>query len=107
MGDAWRRYVCNQFKRFVPIVFKDLREGADVKESVEFVADRHWFVGSPDTVVKKIRAFADAVGGPWGTTMVFGYDYSENPGPWSRSLELLTKEVGPRLAAEFDRRAAG
>jgi alkanesulfonate monooxygenase SsuD/methylene tetrahydromethanopterin reductase-like flavin-dependent oxidoreductase (luciferase family) len=90
----------------VPIVFKDLAENAGPKEAIEFVADRHWFVGSPDTVAQKILAFADSIGGPWGTTMLFGYDYSQNPGPWLRSLELLAKEVGPRLAAAFDKRAA-
>jgi 3,6-diketocamphane 1,6-monooxygenase len=102
MGEAWRSYVLNAFKRLVN--FKDLRADADLEESMDYVAEHHWFVGSPDTVVKKICALADSVGGPWGTSMVVGYDYSRNSGPWLRSLELLGKEVAPRLAAEFERR---
>jgi alkanesulfonate monooxygenase SsuD/methylene tetrahydromethanopterin reductase-like flavin-dependent oxidoreductase (luciferase family) len=101
MGEAWRAYVLNAFRK---LVAKDLGESADMREAIEFVADRHWIVGSPDTVVRKFRERADAAGGPWGTSMIIGYDYSRNPGPWMHSLELLAKEVGPRLAAEFSKR---
>jgi 3,6-diketocamphane 1,6-monooxygenase len=106
MGEAWSTYVLSAFKRLAPTTFKDLAADASMRESLDYVAERHWFVGSPDTVVKKICALADAAGGPWGTSMVVGYDFSHNPGPWQRSLELLSKEVGPRLAAEFDKRVA-
>lgn len=105
MGQAWREYVLGGFKAFAPGLLADVMD-RDAASAVEYLADHVWMVGSPDTVVEKFRALADEAGGPWGTTMVFGYDYSEAPAAWNRSLELLATEVGPRLAAEFDARAA-
>jgi len=103
MGVAWRAYILDAIKRLVPEILDGVPEGSDRETQMEHIADTVWVVGSPETVVRKLCAKAKTAGGPWGTTMLFGYDYSQNPGPWNRSLALLANEVRPRLKREFDR----
>jgi len=38
----------------------------------------------------------DEVGG-FGQLLVFGFDYADNPKAWRHSLELLSKEVLPKV----------
>ena len=47
-------------------------------------------------MTEKIARIHDEVGG-FGHLLVFGFDYVEHPQAWRRSLELLAKEVLPRV----------
>ncbi len=69
----------------------------DSDVTVENLALTSWIVGSPDTVVAKLEQLYRAVGG-FGVLMVLGYDYLDQPEAWRRSLELLAREVAPRVA---------
>jgi 3,6-diketocamphane 1,6-monooxygenase len=53
-------------------------------------------VGSPVKVVEKISTLFDTCGG-WGTLQVESHDYYDDPSAWFRSLELISKEVAPRI----------
>ena len=53
-------------------------------------------MGSPKTVAEKIEKIYDEVGG-FGQLLVFGFDYVESPQAWRHSLELLSKEVLPKV----------
>ena len=44
----------------------------------------------------KLARIHDDVGG-FGHLLVFGFDYVEHPQAWRHSLELLAKEVLPRV----------
>lgn len=57
-------------------------------------------VGSVQTVVDKLEATYDQVGG-FGHLLILGFDYSDNPGSWKESLRLLAHEVMPRLNARL------
>ncbi|HSS84462.1 MAG TPA: alkane 1-monooxygenase, partial [Reyranella sp.] len=35
--------------------------------------------------------------GGFGQLLVFGFDYADNPKAWRHSLELLSKEVLPKV----------
>jgi 3,6-diketocamphane 1,6-monooxygenase len=61
-----------------------------------FLFDRVFVVGSPDTVVSKLNALFEEVGG-WGTLQIESHDYYDDPRPWFHSLELAAKEVAPRI----------
>jgi len=63
----------------------------------DYLARNCWLVGSPDTVVARIEKLAATTGG-FGTLLQLGYDYSEDPVPWFRSMELMANEVMPRVA---------
>jgi alkanesulfonate monooxygenase SsuD/methylene tetrahydromethanopterin reductase-like flavin-dependent oxidoreductase (luciferase family) len=68
----------------------------DSAVTVEYCARNNWIIGSPDTVVERLRQTYEEVGG-FGTVLVLGIDYVDNPEAWRRSLELLAKEVWPRV----------
>jgi alkanesulfonate monooxygenase SsuD/methylene tetrahydromethanopterin reductase-like flavin-dependent oxidoreductase (luciferase family) len=68
-----------------------------LKADLEFLVDRVFVVGSPDTVVDKISTLFEKVGG-WGTLQIEGHDYYDDPSPWFHSLELAAKEVAPRIS---------
>lgn len=59
-------------------------------------AKHNWIVGSPATCAEKIEAIYNQVGG-FGTLLVFGFDYKDNPKAWHNSLQLLANEVMPRI----------
>jgi alkanesulfonate monooxygenase SsuD/methylene tetrahydromethanopterin reductase-like flavin-dependent oxidoreductase (luciferase family) len=61
------------------------------------MVDHFFIVGSPDTVVEKIAQFNEDLGGI-GALLSFTFDYSRDPEPYRRHLELLGREVGPRIA---------
>jgi alkanesulfonate monooxygenase SsuD/methylene tetrahydromethanopterin reductase-like flavin-dependent oxidoreductase (luciferase family) len=89
---------------FLPLLghfgFKDyLKHAPDVPDSdvtVDYCARRNWIVGSPSTVAEKIESIYQEVGG-FGVLLVFGFDYKHKSEAWRRSLELLQREVMPRL----------
>jgi alkanesulfonate monooxygenase SsuD/methylene tetrahydromethanopterin reductase-like flavin-dependent oxidoreductase (luciferase family) len=65
--------------------------------TLEWMADNFFIIGSPDTVVEKITAFDEQLGGV-GAMLSFVFDYSRDPEPYRRHLELLGTEVAPRVA---------
>jgi alkanesulfonate monooxygenase SsuD/methylene tetrahydromethanopterin reductase-like flavin-dependent oxidoreductase (luciferase family) len=72
------------------------------KADLEFLVDRVFVVGSPDTVVDKLNALFEEVGG-WGTLQIESHDYYDDPRPWFHSLELAAKEVAPRIKLPANR----
>ena len=58
--------------------------------------DDHPEAGEPLSHGCGIAVSLDEVGG-FGQLLVFGFDYVENPQAWRRSLELLSKEVMPKV----------
>jgi alkanesulfonate monooxygenase SsuD/methylene tetrahydromethanopterin reductase-like flavin-dependent oxidoreductase (luciferase family) len=105
MGRMMREY-------FLPLLSEfDFRQYLKHDQSVpdsdvtaEYCARHNWIVGSPSTVAEKIAKIHDEVGG-FGQLLVFGFDYVENPKAWRHSLELLAKEVLPKVQHLTPRRA--
>jgi alkanesulfonate monooxygenase SsuD/methylene tetrahydromethanopterin reductase-like flavin-dependent oxidoreductase (luciferase family) len=69
---------------------------ADSDVTPEYCAEHNWLVGSPSTVAEKLEAVYDEVGG-FGTLLLFGFDYAENPEAWHNSMGLLMNEVLPKV----------
>ena len=63
----------------------------------EFLLDRNWIAGDPDTCARKIREVYEKVGG-FGHLLMLVYDWQPRQ-KMLTSLELLAKEVMPKLAA--------
>ncbi len=81
-------------------LFKYMKHDPAVPDSdvtVEYCARHNWVIGSPATVAARLEEIHHQIGG-FGTLLVMGFDYADQPGPWMRSLELLAAEVKPRLA---------
>jgi alkanesulfonate monooxygenase SsuD/methylene tetrahydromethanopterin reductase-like flavin-dependent oxidoreductase (luciferase family) len=109
-SDAWRLAVHGDMGRMMrdyglrlnraASLFKYMKHDAQVPDSdvtVEYCARHNWVIGSPSTVATRLEEIYHQVGG-FGTLLVMGFDYADAPEPWMRSLELLAKEVKPRLA---------
>jgi alkanesulfonate monooxygenase SsuD/methylene tetrahydromethanopterin reductase-like flavin-dependent oxidoreductase (luciferase family) len=97
MGRMMREYFLKLLAEFDFLQY--LKHDQDVPNSdvtPEYCAKHNWIVGSPNTVAEKIAKIYDDVGG-FGQLLVFGFDYAENPQAWRRSLELLSKEVLPKI----------
>ncbi|MET4699207.1 alkanesulfonate monooxygenase SsuD/methylene tetrahydromethanopterin reductase-like flavin-dependent oxidoreductase (luciferase family) [Constrictibacter sp. MBR-5] len=107
--EAWRLSVGGMMGRmmgeyFLPLLenfgFKEyLKHAPDVPDSdvtVEYCARHNWLVGSPATVAEKLEKVYDEVGG-FGSLLVFGFDYAENPEAWRTSMGLIQSEVVPRV----------
>ena len=98
MGRMYREYYLPLLGSFGFLEF--LKHRPDVPDSdvtPEYCARRNWLIGSPATVVEKIERMYDEVGG-FGSILLFCFDYSENPGAWHHSMELLANEVMPKVA---------
>ena len=108
--EAWRLCIGGMMGRmmgeyFLPLLsnfgFKEyLKHQPQVPDSdvtVEYCAKHNWLVGSPKTVAEKLEKVYNDVGG-FGSLLVFGFDYTENPGAWKNSLRLLSEEVLPRVS---------
>jgi alkanesulfonate monooxygenase SsuD/methylene tetrahydromethanopterin reductase-like flavin-dependent oxidoreductase (luciferase family) len=97
MGRMMREYFLRLLAEFDFLQY--LKHAPDVPDSdvtPEYCARHNWIVGSPATVADKIATIYDDVGG-FGELLVFGFDYAESPEAWRHSLELLAKEVLPKI----------
>jgi alkanesulfonate monooxygenase SsuD/methylene tetrahydromethanopterin reductase-like flavin-dependent oxidoreductase (luciferase family) len=105
-GRSWESHVLPAFKSVrargfaKPYALGELiiDPGMDIEElTVEWLADNFWLVGSPDTVAEKVTKLNDELGGI-GCILTLAFDYSDDPEPYRRNIELLASEVMPRLA---------
>ncbi|MFN0093143.1 MAG: LLM class flavin-dependent oxidoreductase [Acidimicrobiales bacterium] len=69
----------------------------DREVTPDYLAKTSWVIGSPDTVAEKLAEQYELVGG-FGVLLHFQFDYFEDPEPWRQSMELLAKEVMPKLS---------
>ena len=97
MGRMMREYFLPLLGAFGYLQY--LKHDPDVPDSdvtPEYCAKHNWLVGSPATVAEKLERVYNDVGG-FGSLLVFGFDYLENPEAWHTSLRLLAQEVAPRI----------
>ena len=97
IGYCFSRYLIPIWRRFGMMDGFAKDAGVDpLKADLEFLVDHVFVVGSPDTVVEKINTLFEGCGG-WGTLQVESHDYYDDPAPWFQSLDLIVKEVAPRI----------
>ena len=98
IGYCFNRYLIPIFRRFGMMNGFAKDAGVDpAKADLDFLVDNVFVVGSPDTVVDKLNTLFEKCGG-WGTMQVESHDYYDDPSAWFYSLELIAKEVAPRIA---------
>ena len=99
IGRAWKEYIKPTYERFG--VLKGLLHDPSMDPAAvdaEYLAEHVWIVGSPHTVRQKIEHWFGALGGEFGTLLIYSHDYIDNPEPWEHSMDLLANEVAPKLA---------
>src|SRR5665213_467422 len=98
-GLFWDKYWDPIFRKTGVMDFLQRRVGdPDANLTPADLIDRGiWCVGSPDRVTQKLQDQIDSYGG-FGTLLQVGFDYSgAGAAGWMRNMELLAKEVMPRL----------
>jgi alkanesulfonate monooxygenase SsuD/methylene tetrahydromethanopterin reductase-like flavin-dependent oxidoreductase (luciferase family) len=97
LGRVMREYLLPLFGKFgFTQFFKHDQSVPDADVGPEYLVDHGWLVGSVETVVEKLEQMYEEVGG-FGSLLHYIVDYADNPGPWKQSMELLMKEVLPRV----------
>ncbi|HYM32683.1 MAG TPA: LLM class flavin-dependent oxidoreductase [Candidatus Cybelea sp.] len=97
MGRMYREYFLPLLGQFGFLEF--LKHKPDVPDSdvtPEYCARHNWLIGSPTTVAAKLEKVYAELGG-FGCLLMFCFDYSENARAWQHSMELIAKEVMPRV----------
>ena len=79
-----------------PDLFKHDRDMADSDITLEYVLDSLVICGTVESVVEQIEAFKD-ITGDFGTLVYAAHDWV-NPELSKRSMELMAKEVTPKLS---------
>jgi alkanesulfonate monooxygenase SsuD/methylene tetrahydromethanopterin reductase-like flavin-dependent oxidoreductase (luciferase family) len=78
-------------------LFKNRPDMADSEVTAAYLADTNWFIGSPETVARKLEKLHHDTGG-FGVVLQLAMDYSlDRSEAWRRSMQLLAEEVMPRL----------
>ena len=97
MARAHRDYLFHGMKSSGRLsVLKTAPQIPDEAVNAEFLLDRNWIAGDPDECARKIREIHDKVGG-FGHLLMLVYDWEPRQ-KLLTSLELLAKEVMPKLA---------
>jgi alkanesulfonate monooxygenase SsuD/methylene tetrahydromethanopterin reductase-like flavin-dependent oxidoreductase (luciferase family) len=95
-GRGWDEWMIPLFKE-LGLVHELVGDDVDPDEvTAAYLAENMLMVGSVDTVVEKLTAFHEETGG-FGLELAFIHDYSDNPEPYRRHIELLGREVTPRV----------
>jgi alkanesulfonate monooxygenase SsuD/methylene tetrahydromethanopterin reductase-like flavin-dependent oxidoreductase (luciferase family) len=96
MGHLWEKW---NIPTFIGLGIGDLLSGGQFPAedlTIEWMLENFLIVGSPDTVVQKLEALYETVGG-FGTVVSFAHEYNLDPEPYRRNFELIGTEVKPRL----------
>jgi alkanesulfonate monooxygenase SsuD/methylene tetrahydromethanopterin reductase-like flavin-dependent oxidoreductase (luciferase family) len=96
LGRDWREYFDPLLRASNMMMAPKLDpEMPDDEVTAEYMAENVWIVGDVDEVTAKLRRLHEEVGG-FGTLLVIGHEWTPGEG-WARSMELLAREVLPRL----------
>ena len=99
MAQVWHKYLKEiyvKFGLFGGIIQDSGLELSPADIDDDFLAEHVILCGSPETVIEKLEALADEVGG-WGQIVVNQHDSIDDPKPWEESLQRLAKEVCPKV----------
>ena len=97
MGRMYGQYFLPLLGAFGFLEF--LKHRPDVPDSdvtPDYCGKHNWVIGSPRTVAERLEQVYHELGG-FGSILLFCFDYAENPRAWHHSMELLAKEVMPKL----------
>ena len=100
LGRAWKEYLLKLFGGNPPSIvtwMKHEESMLDEDVTIEYLLDHLWIVGSPDTVVNKLRTLYETVGG-FGHLIWLTFDHAEDNEAYETSMKLLAEEVMPRLS---------
>ena len=100
MGHCWREFLLPLYLGLgLGPMLKQDPTMPDEAITLEYLCDELWFVGSPETVARRIGGLDAKVGG-FGSLLIVSYDARDERAAWERSLQLLKSEVMPRCSSD-------
>lgn len=99
LAETWRHYLKEIYVKFGLFNGIIADSGKDVTPETldeDFLAEHVVLCGSAETVIEKIEALADKVGG-WGQLVYNQHDSIDDPKPWEESIRRLATEVCPKV----------
>jgi alkanesulfonate monooxygenase SsuD/methylene tetrahydromethanopterin reductase-like flavin-dependent oxidoreductase (luciferase family) len=97
VGECWENYMLPLMRGNGYISgCKHDQSVADSDVTIEYLADKVWIVGSPETAAEKLAALRDRVG-DFGCALQVVYDHLDSKEAYRASLKALTEEVLPKL----------
>ena len=96
----WVDYWIALLTKNSPTGLAPLKHHPDVPDEAvtpEYMLEHLWIVGTPEECANRLRKLHEDVGG-FGTVLLLCHDWEGDRSKWFRSLELMAKEVQPRLA---------
>jgi alkanesulfonate monooxygenase SsuD/methylene tetrahydromethanopterin reductase-like flavin-dependent oxidoreductase (luciferase family) len=99
MADAYRQYFFPLLRSVKQMnLFFDRDDMPEDDVTIEYLAATRWVVGSPESVARQLRALYEAIGG-YGELLMVCYDWDGRNGErWRHSMDLLARQVMPRVA---------
>lgn len=94
MGDLWGNY---NIPTFISLGIGKYISGDKIAEdelSAEWLVDNFHFVGSPETVARKIEELYKEIGG-FGCLISFAHEYMDDQEVYRRNFELIGTKVAP------------
>ncbi len=96
---TWKEYLKEIYVKFGLFNGIIADSGVDITPDgidEDFLVEHVILCGSPETVIEKLEALADKVGG-WGQIVANQHDSIDDPKPWEESLRRLATEVCPKV----------
>ena len=98
IGNSWRTYLLPMLKEWGMLgACKHDQSVPDSDVTVEYLVDKVWIVGSPNTVIEKLGKMREKVG-QFGCLLQVIYDHLEEFEAYRYSLTALAEEVLPVFA---------
>lgn len=96
MGNAYNRYMLPLLNRSNNLGSMKMTEDMpDSDVTVEYLIDKVWVVGSPETVSEKLQSIREQ-SGKFGKLLMVAHDLDDKP-RWDHSVDLLVNEVVPNM----------
>lgn len=95
-GRNWREWLLPLFDE-LGLMAELVGDDGPKDVSLEYLAENMLMVGSVETVANRVAGLHEELGG-FGVQLGWVHDYSDDPEPFRRHLELLGREVAPAVA---------
>jgi alkanesulfonate monooxygenase SsuD/methylene tetrahydromethanopterin reductase-like flavin-dependent oxidoreductase (luciferase family) len=99
LGQAWEKYLVPVYTKngLMPGYIEDSGTHIDVHDiTMDWIAEHVWICGSEETVLEKLQALNDDVGG-FGQVVMNTHDFIDDPKPFIESMHRFAKNVVPKV----------
>lgn len=100
MWRAWEEYLYPVWSAGPQPIVKSMKHDPSVRDedvTLDYIVEHVFLVGSPETVVRKLKELYSISGG-FGTLLLMTLDHYDNREGWNNNMRRFMQEVMPQLA---------